>query len=46
MVLTIEPNAMYGQGKILVHEEDIVITHDGAELLSRRAPKEMVTIDA
>jgi Xaa-Pro aminopeptidase len=46
MVLTIEPNAMYGRGKILVHEEDIVITHDGAELLSRRAPKEMVTIDA
>ncbi len=46
VVLTIEPNAMYGRGKILVHEEDIVITHDGAELLSRRAPKEMVTIDA
>jgi len=46
MVLTIEPNAMYGRGKILVHEENLVITSEGAELLSRRAPREMVTIDA
>ena len=46
MILTIEPNAMYGRGKILVHEENVVITNEGAELLSRRAPKEMVTIDA
>lgn len=45
VVLTIEPNAMYGRGKILVHEENIVVTADGAELLSRRAPREMVTID-
>ena len=45
VVLTIEPNAMYGRGKILVHEENIVITADGAELLSRRAPREMVVID-
>lgn len=46
VVLTIEPNAMYGRGKILVHEENIVVTVDGAELLSRRAPREMVIIDA
>jgi len=46
VVLTIEPNAMYGRGKILVHEENVVITREGAELLSRRAPREMVTIDA
>jgi len=45
MVLTIEPNAMYGRGKILVHEEDIVVTPDGVELLSRRAPQEMMVID-
>jgi Xaa-Pro aminopeptidase len=45
VVLTIEPSAMYGRGKILVHEENIVITTDGAELLSRRAPREMVVID-
>ena len=45
VVLTIEPSAMYGRGKILVHEENIVITTDGADLLSRRAPREMVIID-
>ena len=33
------------RGKILVHEENIVVTPDGAELLSRRAPREMVVID-
>lgn len=46
MVLTIEPNAMYGRNKILVHEENIVVTSDAAQLLSRRAPREIVTIDA
>lgn len=46
MVLTVEPNALYGNGKVLVHEENIVVTPDGAELLSRRAPREMVIIDA
>jgi Xaa-Pro aminopeptidase len=45
MVLTIEPNAMYARDKILVHEENIVVTTGGAELLSRRAPQEVVTID-
>ena len=40
VVLTIEPNAMFGQGKILVHEENNVVTDDAAELLSRRAPRE------
>lgn len=46
VVLTIEPSAMFGRGKILVHEENLVVTTDGAELLSRRAPREMVVIDA
>jgi Xaa-Pro aminopeptidase len=45
VVLTIEPNALFGRGKILVHEENIVVSEDGAELLSRRAPREMVVID-
>ena len=45
VVLTIEPSAMYGRGKILVHEENVVVTTDAAELLSRRAPREMVRID-
>ncbi len=46
VVLTIEPNALFGRGKILVHEENVVVTRDAAELLSRRAPREMVRIDA
>ena len=41
MVLTIEPNAMYGDGKILVHEENLVITEGSAKLLSRRAAREI-----
>ncbi|MFQ5759960.1 MAG: M24 family metallopeptidase [Acidiferrobacterales bacterium] len=44
MVLTIEPNAMYGDGKILVHEENIVITQGRAKLLSRRAPRDIAII--
>ncbi|NIM28035.1 MAG: hypothetical protein GTO67_09330 [Gammaproteobacteria bacterium] len=46
VVLTIEPSAMFGRGKIFVHEENIVVTADGAELLSRRSPRGMVVIDA
>jgi Xaa-Pro aminopeptidase len=40
-VLTIEPSAMYGEGKILVHEEDLVVTADDPVLLTRRASREM-----
>jgi Xaa-Pro aminopeptidase len=42
MVLTIEPSAMFGKGKILVHEEDLVVTEGRPRLLTRRAPREMV----
>ena len=38
MVLTIEPSVEYLPGKIIVHEENIVITEDGAQLLTIRAP--------
>jgi Xaa-Pro aminopeptidase len=41
VVLTVEPSALYGRGKILVHEENVVITGDGAELLTPRAPRAM-----
>jgi Xaa-Pro aminopeptidase len=41
VVLTIEPSAMYGRGKILVHEENLVVTEDAPVLLSRRAPREI-----
>ena len=41
MVMTIEPGMEYEDGKMIVHEENIVITEAGAELLTRRAPREM-----
>jgi Xaa-Pro dipeptidase len=41
MVLTIEPGIEYAPGKMIVHEENIVIRADGAELLTRRAPREL-----
>ncbi|MDX1434913.1 MAG: Xaa-Pro peptidase family protein, partial [Gammaproteobacteria bacterium] len=44
MVITIEPGMEYAPGKMIVHEEDVVIRGDGAELLSRRAPREMPVV--
>lgn len=44
MVLAIEPSLEYAPGRVLVHEENIVVRPDGFELLTRRAPKEMLTI--
>ncbi|WP_166418925.1 M24 family metallopeptidase [Cochlodiniinecator piscidefendens] len=44
MVLTLEPSLGYGEKRIMVHEENIVIRADGAELLSTRAAPEMPII--
>lgn len=44
MVLTIEPGMEFAPGKMMVHEENIVITEDGCELLTRRAAPEMPVI--
>lgn len=44
MVLTIEPGMEYAPGKMIVHEENIVVTGDGAQLLTKRAPREMPVI--
>jgi Xaa-Pro aminopeptidase len=44
MVLTIEPGMEYAPGKMIVHEENIVVTRDGPLLLTKRAPKEMPVI--
>ncbi|SEG70042.1 Xaa-Pro aminopeptidase [Bosea lathyri] len=44
MVLTIEPSAMFGNGRIMAHEEDLVITEDAANLLTPRADREIVVI--
>ncbi len=43
-VLTLEPGLEFAPGKQMVHEEDIVITDDGARWLSRRAPAEIPVI--
>ncbi|WP_340161359.1 Xaa-Pro peptidase family protein [uncultured Hoeflea sp.] len=44
MVLTLEPGVEIAVGRILVHEENIVLRAGGPELLSRRAPAEMPEI--
>ncbi|PYG27190.1 M24 family metallopeptidase [Pelagimonas varians] len=41
MVLTLEPSLSYGDGRIMVHEENIVIRATGPELLTTRAAPEL-----
>jgi len=41
MVITIEQGMECAAGKMIVHEENIVIRDGGAELLTKRAPREM-----
>jgi len=45
MVITLEPGMMYAPGKSMVHEENLVITEDGAEYLSVRCSPELIIID-
>ncbi|MBY6068700.1 Xaa-Pro peptidase family protein [Leisingera aquaemixtae] len=44
MVLTLEPSLGYGDGRIMVHEENIVVRADGADLLTVRAAPELPVI--
>jgi len=44
MVLTIEPSLSYGDGLMMVHEENIVVGTDGATLLTTRAAAELPVI--
>ena len=44
MVLTIEPSIMTEHGKVLVHEENIVIRDTGAEYLSPPAGRDMTVL--
>lgn len=44
MVLTLEPGVQIASGQSMVHEENIVVTDDGAELISRRATAELPVI--
>ena len=41
MIITLEPGMTFAPGKQMVHEENIVITEAGAELLTRRASAEL-----
>ena len=44
MVLTIEPGMEYVPGRVIVHEENLVVRAEGLELLTRRAPRELPVI--
>lgn len=44
MVLTLEPGYEFSEGKMMVHEENIVVRADGAELLSVRVDREIVVV--
>lgn len=44
MVLTLEPSMSVVPGRIMVHEENIVIREDGCALLTERAPPELPVI--
>ena len=44
MVLTLEPGMTFAPGKQMVHEENIVITENGAEWLSVRAARDIPII--
>jgi len=44
MVMTLEPSVEHAPGTMMVHEENVVIRADGPELLTRRAPREMVVL--
>jgi len=44
VILTLEPGMEYLPGKEMVHEENIVITENGPEWLTNRAPEELPII--
>ncbi|WP_272010430.1 M24 family metallopeptidase [Roseovarius sp. ZX-A-9] len=44
MVLTLEPSLSYGDGMMMVHEENIVVTPEGGGLLTTRAAPELPVI--
>ena len=44
MVLTLEPSLSYGDGLMMVHEENIVVTPEGGRLLTTRAAADLPII--
>ena len=43
--MTLEPSLPLEGGGCIVHEEDIVVTKNGCELLSIRAPRKMLRVN-
>lgn len=44
MVLTLEPGMTFAPGRMMLHEENVVVRADGPELLSVRAPRDLPVI--
>jgi Xaa-Pro aminopeptidase len=44
MVLTLEPAVLVAPGRLMVHEENVVLRADGCELLTPRAPADLPEI--
>lgn len=44
MVITLEPALPTGKGRLLVHEENVLITNQGAQFLTTPAPPDMVAL--
>jgi Xaa-Pro dipeptidase len=44
MVLTIEPSLSYGEGQMMVHEENIVVSEGAARLLTSRAATDLPVV--
>ncbi|WP_455373929.1 M24 family metallopeptidase [Limibacillus halophilus] len=44
MVMTLEPGLTFAPGKVMVHEENLVIREEGPQLLTRRAPPRLPVI--
>jgi len=44
MVLTLEPGMNWALGKMMLHEENVVVRADGAQLLSTRAAQTLPII--
>lgn len=45
MVMTLEPSLSYGAGRLMVHEENLVIKDGEAHYLTARAPRELPIIN-
>ena len=41
MVITLEPGMIFAPGRMMVHEENLVVREEGPQLLSRRAAPEL-----